>query len=430
MQIVRNKRLCFNCLLNTHRTSECLSKRCCQHCSRHHHTSICFKQSSTFLHPARTTTKTQAPKPKGQVHFAEDSIIQPIKETTAVHTEQLNELAASHAAAKSVLMMCTEINVFNPTKPHKLTKTLAFLDSGSSRSYITTELAQLLELPGGQEEDISMYTFGTLSPLQLSTTLHTLGIHTKHGVRILNVKALETLVNDIKTVEVDNYSHLQMLTATPRKPSLLIGSDYFWDLLLCDDFHVETLPNGYHLIHSSIGKIVTGTHRLHTKTNHCYNFYSAENEELNKLVHRFWDLESQGIVDNPHSSDDEECLRKFNETTYFDNDEHRYVVQLPFKGKKEELPNNLQLAYARLLHNVKTLRLKPGMIEKYHNLIQEQLARDIIEEKTFSKVVRTHQELAVYTGHRRRLLLAILLSYHSLAKPCSDTVPITASEET
>ncbi|EPB71744.1 hypothetical protein ANCCEY_09146 [Ancylostoma ceylanicum] len=117
---------------------------------------------------------------------------------------------------------------------------------------------------------------------------------------------------------------------------------------------------------------------MNKNVDYCYNSFAMSNKNLDELVHRFWELESEGITNIQQHSDDDECMKKFNETTYFDNKEGRYVVQLPFKGKQEDLPNNIQLAYARLKQNIKNLRLKPGMMEKYHNIIQEQLARGII----------------------------------------------------
>ncbi|VDO19489.1 unnamed protein product [Heligmosomoides polygyrus] len=125
-----------------------------------------------------------------------------------------------------------------------------------------------------------MHTFGSLSPLQLPTTQHSIGIHANEGMRILNVKALQTLINNVKTVDVGNGVNFQSLVTTSRKPSLVIGADYIWELLLHDNFHIETLPGGCHLIHSSIGDIITGTPRL--QRNYCYNSLTAENDALIK----------------------------------------------------------------------------------------------------------------------------------------------------
>ncbi|KAL6726225.1 hypothetical protein Aduo_008217 [Ancylostoma duodenale] len=258
----------------------------------------------------------------------------------------------------------------------------AFLDSGSSKSYITTELAALLELRTEEKEEISMYTLGTLDPVPLPATSHTIGIKTMKGTHMFSVKALQILTSDMKIANLkEEINDVNIVTTSSKKPSILIGADYFWTIMLSDEFCVKTLPNGYQLVHSSVGDMIRGKPLRSTKNvDYCYNSTTNDHETLEEMLQRFWDLESQGIHDNPISSDDEICLQKFNETIFYDNNEGRYVVQLPFKGDKKELPTNSQLAYARLAQNVKNLQLTPGLIEEYHMLIQDQLARGIIEE--------------------------------------------------
>ncbi|WKY13022.1 hypothetical protein Q1695_004106 [Nippostrongylus brasiliensis] len=79
------------------------------------------------------------------------------------------------------------------------------------------------------------------------------------------------------------------------------------------------------------------------------------------MVEKFWTL---GITDNIATSDDEKCLQEFNDTIHFDNEEDRYVVQLPFKEDISELSDNYSLAISRLKSNVKILSSKPGLLEK------------------------------------------------------------------
>ncbi len=43
-KILAIKGLCFNCVMESHRAADCLSKSSCQHCSRRHHSSICYKR--------------------------------------------------------------------------------------------------------------------------------------------------------------------------------------------------------------------------------------------------------------------------------------------------------------------------------------------------------------------------------------------------
>ncbi|KAK6740335.1 hypothetical protein RB195_008664 [Necator americanus] len=51
-------------------------------------------------------------------------------------------------------------------------------------------------------------------------------------------------------------------------------------------------------------------------------------------------------------------------------------------------------------------------------------------KKTFLKTIRKRQNFAVYTGHRRRLLLAILFTVICSSNQCSEVIFLTATEET
>ncbi|KAK5979636.1 hypothetical protein GCK32_004043 [Trichostrongylus colubriformis] len=140
--------------------------------------------------------------------------------------------------------MCAEVEVFNPNTPEQAVKTTAFLDSGSSRSYITTELANKLALPTQETEEISMFTFGTEKPVPLSATHHAIGPQTHKGAEILYVKAIQYLTNDLKMVTFrEDFEIMTTFTTEPRKPSILISADYFWDIILSDGFYVKSLPS-------------------------------------------------------------------------------------------------------------------------------------------------------------------------------------------
>lgn len=63
---------------------------------------------------------------------------------------------------------------------------------------MTKKLAESLKHLEGEGEEVSMHTSGSLPPLQLSTTQHIIGIHTNQDMRVFNVKALQTLISNVK----------------------------------------------------------------------------------------------------------------------------------------------------------------------------------------------------------------------------------------
>ncbi|KAK6028305.1 Pao retrotransposon peptidase [Ostertagia ostertagi] len=297
-------------------------------------------------------------------------------------------------------LMCTPVRLFNPSSPSLEVTVAAFLDSGSSQSYITEELAELLHLPPLSTEDISISTFGTITPLQMKSSNHVIGILMKNGEKHLNVKSVPTLTGHLRHIHhVENTKNGEAVTST-CKPSILIGNDYFWDMVLSDKFYYEILPNGYRLLHTNLGKIFVGK-GIQLRNIASYSSLlnddianPAYHDELSRLVTNFWELEAVGILDNPAQKDDETCLQFFNNTITYDNKDKRYVVKLPFKTDPRQLPDNFALAFSRFSSLVNSLKNKPSYMKKYDDIIKDQLQKKIIEEVPPSEISKSSHYLS------------------------------------
>ena len=104
-----------------------------------------------------------------------------------------------------------------------------------------------------------------------------------------------------------------------------------------------------------------------------------ESEELNKLLPRFWDIDVIGVTDRDHSID--RTLNDFQESVKYNRSDRRYIVRLPWKQNKHELPDNYHLSNTRLISLIKNLEKKDsGLIYKYDSQIQDQIKLDFIEE--------------------------------------------------
>ena len=95
-------------------------------------------------------------------------------------------------------------------------------------------------------------------------------------------------------------------------------------------------------------------------------------------LEEFWRLESIGITDSPLDSDNDKSIKLFNETHKYDND--RYSVTWPWKDDKSCLPENRELAFGRLKSLVNKLRNHPQLVDKYDEIIQNQLKLGVIEK--------------------------------------------------
>ncbi|RCN31372.1 hypothetical protein ANCCAN_22842 [Ancylostoma caninum] len=110
---------------------------------------------------------------------------------------------------------------------------------------------------------------------------------------------------------------------------------------------------------------------------------------LDEFVERFWKCESLGTPNEANSKDDITCLDFFNETTRYDEGECRYYTRLPFRSEPPEVPENFQHSLSCLRSNWRTLSKHPEHLQKYDDIIQDQVKRGIISEVPPSQLYTT-----------------------------------------
>ncbi|KAK5966101.1 hypothetical protein GCK32_003001, partial [Trichostrongylus colubriformis] len=192
--------------------------------------------------PPKMSLETQSP--------TEKLISTSISQSTPTTTETpINDYSL-------ITLMCTTVTLFNPSEPSKQMEVTAFLDSGSNKSYITQHVAATLQLSTLAKEEINVCTFATKDSLQLQCENHSIGIYTEKGARQLDVKSVPTLTRALYRAQLAQSGDSNSITVTTCEPSILIGNDYFWDMVLSENFYYKALSNGYHLLHTAIGDIV------------------------------------------------------------------------------------------------------------------------------------------------------------------------------
>ena len=173
---------------------------------------------------------------------------------------------------------------------------------------------------------------------------------------------------------------------------ILIGCDYYWDLVTGSIYRGEKGPTA---IHTKLGWVLsvptsssssllcsstctTTTHLLRVGDQ------PVKSTQLAEQLRSFWELESLGIHEEEKKLYDE-----FASNIAFQDG--RYKVSLPQKEFHEPLADNYLLSVKRLRGLLQRLRHDPTILKEYNRMIQEQLAKGIIEtvspgEKTTSRV--------------------------------------------
>uniref|UniRef100_A0A1I7YR93 DUF1758 domain-containing protein n=1 Tax=Steinernema glaseri TaxID=37863 RepID=A0A1I7YR93_9BILA len=246
----------------------------------------------------------------------------------------------------------------------------AFLDSGSQRSYSLTSVTEALRLPKGTPTHLSVRGLGGVPT---SFESHTVEI----GIRLLDGSSMVFSANTMPKI-----THKGILTASlPNaevdivQPSVLLGNNIFWEI--CASNITSSLPNGFKVVRSKVGDIVTGRGLIDLSKNYPVHLETTAMVATECYEH-LWKLETIGIMDDPHVKDDEVAEELFKrQITWTGN---HYEVPLLWNSDSPQLPTNVAVCRKRLVALYNRLKRNPENLSGYDGIIKEQLRQGIIEE--------------------------------------------------
>jgi len=203
---------------------------------------------------------------------------------------------------------------------------------------------------------------------------------------------------------------------------ILIGLDYYYDIIKPERID---LNNGLTLLNSSVGFVCTGKVDLTRSAMHqegiCLLTTSlpASETDPGMDLSRFWALEDLDLNETP---DDDIAYKHFNESVEFEN--NRYTVRWPWRPMDDELPTNYGLAAGRLNSLLNRLSSQSNLREQYNAVLQDQLAKGIIEEVAHDSGGNIH-----YLPHHcvlkpSHLTTKLRLVYDASAKASSSSLSL------
>ena len=264
-------------------------------------------------------------------------------------------------------------------------------DTGSQRTFITQEMKHRLKLGTMGSELLDVTTFGTLQGRRKTYDLVALTLSTE--VENIKITALVTpvicppLSAKVKSLQIP--PELQGLKlADPShasenlKVDIIIGNDYYGQLITGKV--IKTQNEALIAMESKFGWLLSGPiykgkNGQSNLTTLCQKagIMPVEDEKLDNLLTKFWEI-NQIPEENKQ---DEEIIRKVQETIWFNEATGRYNVKLPWKLKKHDLPANYNLSKSRLSSLQNSLNRKdPELITKYNEQLLEQLNLGFIEK--------------------------------------------------
>ena len=224
------------------------------------------------------------------------------------------------SAGEQVVMQTALVEAMS-TDHLKTEVTRVLMDTGSSRTYITEEIAKRLNLEAKESNDLTIFTFGISKPKEIKSPVVTSTLKAKDG-NTINVKAnvVPKISGNIQRVPVHlkNRFSLQkrfkLADTLPEKAEsstigILIGSGYYNEVMSTEKIAIK---DRLYLIKSKFGWILSGkteseytqpesamfvvTHSS-SRTLPKLNHFSRMDESLPTKpdVDEFWKLETIGI---------------------------------------------------------------------------------------------------------------------------------------
>ena len=280
-----------------------------------------------------------------------------------------------------------------------------------------------------------LVTFGSAKPKRTESRNTKLDIVLKDG-SILAISAnvvpqiaesIQRRPVNLKTLDNWNYLWNEFSLAddlpTERETSsveLLIGNDYYLDIILQQKMEVQS---GLYMLGSKLGWILSGrTYEIVERTmepsmlilthgkgiDNETTFMTCLDKSLptKPNVEDFWRLEAISLTDSPVESDNEIARKKFSETLQYK--QGRYTVSWPWKEDQPDLAENRTLALGRLKSLVSRMKNNPELIQKYDDIITDQLNKGIIEK----------------VGSESNSLIKHYIPHHAVVNPTKATTKV------
>ncbi|KAH7691285.1 hypothetical protein AAVH_40201, partial [Aphelenchoides avenae] len=169
---------------------------------------------------------------------------------------------ASTTTEPTTLLECIKATAENPATGNSR-DALIFFDSGSSRSFVSMELARELNLPRQRPRSLRVHIFGSKLPSTIEGLSTSIVLRSKHRcLQPLAIIAGDCIVPSVRTALIDpaDLSKLRRSELSPSPiqvtPDVLIGQD------LVSHFkrrYGPPLPHGFYVVNTILGPLLGGS---------------------------------------------------------------------------------------------------------------------------------------------------------------------------
>ncbi|XP_008183125.1 uncharacterized protein LOC103309446 [Acyrthosiphon pisum] len=390
LTVVRDAKLCFNCLSPYHQKDYCKSKYSCHTCKGRH---------NTLLHQERKS---------GATRQKEDDPSSSSEEDTSPSNSQKVSMSAQ-ATSEHVFLATAVVTVKDSNGSYH--KCRAVLDSGSQVNFISKELSRVLGLKQ-RTNVLPICGIGTSKTQSGASVDVTISSSVKKFDVEITCHILPVIVNDLSAIPTprDGWNIPNEFVPFLADPTfcksgsidLLIGSALFFDLIGTE--RIPLVTGKLCLQDSKFGWIVTGVIDATCLVNigETLERDSDVNDRTDDSAHY------DNSKCNQRYLEEDKALHHFQNNTRR-NEEGRFIVRLPINISTDMLGNTLIMATTRFLSVERRLQRDDKLRTEYTRFMKEYL------EMGHMKQVQNEVELPV---------LSCYLPHHAVQKESSLTTKI------
>ena len=327
----KNNQLCFNCLKSGHLSSDCPNPTLCKKCKQRHHT-ILHKdnyhatKNNTEQKVVQKSISSQETVSSNQQEAARQTI------SSSPHNVSSNETCLA-AHTNQEILLATAL-VFVQSSTGTLIKLRALLDQGAQTSFISSKAAYKLGLEL-KPSNVSVTGIGSSSAgrIQSQVKIVVQSCYASNFKFTTNALVLKKITGMLpsKCVSSANWLHIRQLQLAdpnynqPGEIDLLLGANVYGHVLTDGLMQIDGAPIAQN---THFGWILSGRTQIENdEPNNVINLHTCI--DVKEMLQRFWEIED---VQSTRTLTHEEILcEQFYETTYRQNEEGNFIVQLPFK---------------------------------------------------------------------------------------------------
>ena len=354
---------CFICTKRGHRAYECNENRKCIQCNGEHHVFICEATGAT---PPSTEQR---------------------------QTSRSTSLTTTANDNGDIVLKTMTLTIFGPTK---ILEFRCLLDAGSHRSYISTNASKLLGLQPIGQEKLRISGFGGKSSTKSLQRVQ-IGLGEFNGSQPkIRITCLETEricepifpLTNRPWIEQMERKQLKLAEDPVLKASgekngnidLLIGTEHYYRILTGFQSRLSATLMAVQSIFGWFVHGVINNNKASEPQSAVTLVLPAQPEETERPEDMLASLfEMDGLeTSEEYSTTTDPAVKHFKSTVQ--KKEGRYFVNLPWKEEHQPLPTNEGPAKQQVKSLIQRLKKQPKILQGYHELITDHLARGFVEE--------------------------------------------------